>query len=248
MSQHPNRGHVLPWEQALPLMVEMRQQGRSWLQVAHALGYSKIADLSGLRWQRAAEMRHSLKTITWLSIADDPAVNFKVDTLKGRHKTAKLACGLTWAEYFDGLAAKVRERVSLQQDEIATAYVEILTDRLAFLRRQNMRLNDYESNPPAGQSEQLALVYQDSGEAIPQRMKPEFSILLRQEGDAVIAAAQRVSTLLSGAMATDETSSATEALPAFLPEAEKTALLLEVHSLLEQQQQRDEFLQRAGVA
>lgn len=236
MSQHPNKGQVLPLEQALPLLVEMRQQGRSWPQVQHALGYSSRADLNPLRWQRAAELKRDAPTLTWASIGADPAVDFAENTLAKKHKTATLATGERWEEYFARFAEATQQALQAEAASYGQRFKRLLDGCLARVERAALRLDYFELCPEQVPAElgkdifqpQLTLDLQvvkhfaDSGQETPDPLTPAQQSWLNAENRQVLGDVERIEKLLTGRDAPADENAAGSALES---PAEQLALL-----------------------
>lgn len=153
-ARHPNRGHALEVGAAYSRLCELRLQGRPapWDAVTHELGLRRESETLPFRWQRAAELLARCPELTLTSIAADPAVDLKPDTVKKRRATAKLACGLGFEEYVAAWQSAQRSRLeALQAAEGVKAAEElyaIFSQGKRVLARLQANLLEYAENPP----------------------------------------------------------------------------------------------------
>lgn len=258
MSQHPNKGHVLPLEQALPLLVQMRLEGRSWPQVQHALGYSSRVDLNPLRWQRAAELKRDAPTLTWASIGADPAVDFAENTLAKKHKTATLACGLSFEEYLDGFRLAALEQLHRDQRDYGQRFKALFDGILSDVEAARERLLDFDLNPQqvpaelgkASGVEQLGLGFEllrglptETPQMTPAQQSWRNSETRALLGD-LAGLHKLVQPLTAGADSAEDESAAV----VLLPEPERQQLALEILAISEQLNERQHSPQTSGVA
>lgn len=244
MSQHPNKGHVLPLEQALPLLVQMRLEGRSWPQVQHALGYSSRADLNPLRWQRAAELKRDAPTLTWASIGADPAVDFAENTLAKKHKTATLACGLSFEEYLDGFRLAALEELRRDQLDYGQRFKRLFDGAMRRVEDHAARLDAFVLDPvPVDEADaklngiQQTLAFDDSGEAVT-RLSPAQMRFVAGENRALIGDLHNLHKLVQPLTGSADAADEADVPLAAIPEPERQQLSLEVLSIIEQLNER----------